>query len=261
MRRVLYTYCMKRIHMKYVIITGILLCLAAIYYYVAAQMLLESEVIAVPADITYTPTGTQLPIATSSTSSWEDVMLTMGGGCSTGSSTEAFGIATAGIPLLPYTEKTPVLSFSFVQCERAPSAFVVDGNRLYKIASGTQEQTVVAYYWELSEGESAEAFIGNLLKTLPTELERTWCTIKPKRVTTTDPWRQLFVPDEVVYQVTLHEDYYNNTSDRTSSDIAMCAPYGDGYGVSFFKQSGNYLFLIPVGQTVPTFSPASFEVR
>lgn len=253
---------MKRIHMKYVIVTGVLLCLSAIYYYVAARMLLESEVIAIPVATQVERSGVPLPTAVTATSTWEQMMTAVAGGCGTGSSTEAYGIATAGVPLQGSDEVSPeILSFRFTQCEKSPVSFGAEGNRIYKMVSGTTEQVTIAQYWQLSEGQTAEEFIAGLTQTLPTELERTWCVVKAKQVAPPDPWQQLFVPDETVHQVLLDKDYYNTPDMDIANATSLCAPYGDGYGVSFFKQIGRYLFLIPVGQTMPTFSPASFEVR
>ncbi len=246
--------------MKYVIVTGILLCLSAIYYYVAARMLLESEVISVP-EVTFDrANGVTPPPVVNATSTWEQVILTTQHLCGTGSTTGTYGIATAGVPLEVHGEASaPTLSFSFVQCESNPVAFSVEGSTIYKIASTTKEKTVIAKFWQLAEENSTESFINDLIKTLPTEQERLWCAVEERVVTATDPWLQLFVPNESVYQVALKDEYYNTTEGIDST--SLCVPYADMFGVTFFKRIGEYLFMIPVGQNLPTFSPASFEIK
>jgi hypothetical protein len=254
---------MKRIHMKYVIVTGTLLCLTAIYYYVAARMLLEHEAILVPAIVAVERAGTPLPVAITATSTWEQIMAAEQGGCATStlSKVSPYGIATAGVPLKEYGVADPkILSFDFVQCAEHPVMFSAEQNKVYKIASSTSEREMIAQYWQLSSEDDAGAFITNLVATLPTELERTWCVVEKKQSSTVTAWQQLFTEGEVVYQVSLDQDYYTTPDVAVLDTLAMCAPYGNNGGTSFFKQIGNYLFLIPLQQTMPTFSPASFEL-
>lgn len=106
-------------------------------------------------------------------------------------------------------------------------------------------------YWDLGKDESPENFIANLMKSLPTEMQRNHCKLDSKGAS------NLKNPNSTYQHYTISPDstYIKALAAEGRESYGACYPYSN-----YFQVVGNTLFYIYNGQDASLFDPDSIKV-
>lgn len=166
-------------------------------------------------------------------------------------------IATTSIPIYFPGGLSKEISFNYALCQSSSPLFYPNGEpgTIYADYMSENSQTrmgsLAFKYWFLKKGESPESLIGQIMKYLPTPMQRDHCTLNSQSVT------KARTPKSEIkhYSVSPDSEYQKVLGEDGFEWAGACYPY-NGY----FQVVGDALVYIYNGQDVHLFDPDSMKV-